>query len=196
MSVTEKHKEIDGIKENISLTKKRWGHLHTEESKKKMSEKAKLIKHKPTQGYQKGHGLLGNNPTSKGKKWKWTEEAKVNFSENYRGDKHHSKGKNGEEHPRWIKDRTLVKGRENRKSSEYYNWRSNIKIRDNYECKLKNNECSGRLEVHHIFSFTRYPELRYLLTNGITLCKYHHPLKKDEEQRMIPIFQELISNIQ
>lgn len=106
------------------------------------------------------------------------------------------KKQSGENNHRWIKDRTLVKGIENRKCSEYSNWRKQVKDRDNWKCRLCSNECSGRLEVHHIYSFTHYPELRYLLTNGITLCKYHHPLKKEEEIRMIPIFQELILNTQ
>ncbi len=47
--------------------------------------------------------------------------------------------------------------------------------------------------VHHILGFTAYPELRYEINNGITLCQAHHPLKRAEEKRLAPVFQELVS---
>lgn len=37
--------------------------------------------HTSKQGFQKGHGLLGNNPTSKGKHWKLSEETKRKMSD-------------------------------------------------------------------------------------------------------------------
>lgn len=47
--------------------------------------------------------------------------------------------------------------------------------------------------VHHILGFKEHPELRYDINNGITLCHFHHPRKKEEEKRLIPTFMELVS---
>jgi len=77
--------------------------------------------------------------------------------------------------------------------SAYMNWSYLVKKRDLGKCRLLNNECKGRLESHHIYSWREYPTLRYVLTNGITLCQFHHPRGYEQEKRMIPIFQELLS---
>ena len=61
-------------------------------------------------------------------------------------------------------------------SSEYETWRRNVLKRDNETC-----QCCGRstnyLEVHHINSFLKYPELQFDVSNGITLCKECHNVK-------------------
>lgn len=51
----------------------------------------------------------------------------------------------------------------------------------------------GRLEVHPILGFTKFPELRYDINNGITLCHFHHPRVREEEKRLSPYFMELVS---
>lgn len=104
--------------------------------------------------------------------------------------------KSGINHPKWISDRTkLLKynGSEERRSPAYKNWRINIFKRDKFICSLKSSECNGKIEAHHILSWRNYPELRFIINNGITLCHFHHPRKREEEKRMIPIFQELLS---
>ena len=65
--------------------------------------------------------------------------------------------------------------------------------RDNWKCKINNSDCKGRLEVHHILGFTKFPELRYDINNGITLCHFHHPRVREEEKRLSPYFMELVS---
>ncbi len=103
----------------------------------------------------------------------------------------------GENNPQWIKDRGLLQryGDDNkdRRSSAYNNWRKQVWLRDNFACKIANPDCAGRLEAHHILGYTEYPELRYKINNGITLCHAHHPKKRAEEKRLIPTFQELVS---
>lgn len=56
---------------------------------------------------------------------------------------------------------------------EYKAWRKSIFARDNYTCQI----ClirGGNLEADHIKEWCNYPELRYELSNGRTLCKNCH----------------------
>lgn len=61
-----------------------------------------------------------------------------------------------------------------RKGTEYKEWRSKVFERDNYTCK----ECNMRggrgkkiiLNADHIKPFAFYPELRFEISNGRTLC--------------------------
>lgn len=96
---------------------------------------------------------------------------------------------------RWIIDRSkLSKGREieYRNNPAHHNWSLNVKNRDGWKCQISNSDCSGRMEAHHILSWKNYPELRYQLNNGITLCHFHHPRKRSEEKRLSPYFQSLV----
>lgn len=100
----------------------------------------------------------------------------------------------GENNHMWIKDRNKLKiDREKAYDTKYKYWMLEVKKRDNWKCKLLNKECFGKLEAHHILSWKEYQELRYDINNGITLCHAHHPRKRAEEKRLIPIFQELVS---
>lgn len=99
----------------------------------------------------------------------------------------------GEKSHKWIKDRSEVIDQSLRRTTEGRQWRRKVFLRDNKKCKINNEDCNGQLETHHILPFRDYPELRYDINNGITLCHYHHPLKPSEEKRLSPYFQELIS---
>ena len=101
----------------------------------------------------------------------------------------------GEKNGNWIKDRTLIKGNQNRNNPEYKQWRIKVWKRDNWKCKIPNQDCSGRIEAHHILSWSNYPELRYEINNGITLCQAHHPRKRVDEAMYIPVFQKMVQNI-
>lgn len=101
--------------------------------------------------------------------------------------------KKGEEHWKWIEDRTQVKQYwTERNNPEYKQWREKVKERDG-KCRLQNENCSGYLIVHHILGWTAYPAERYNVNNGITLCQGHHPRKRADETRLVPMFQELVS---
>lgn len=125
---------------------------------------------------------------------KRTEEQKLNLSIGMTGVKHLNAM--GEKHHNWIKDRTQlsrISKQGERRTSIYFNWRKQIWLRDNFKCKIANQDCSGKIEAHHILGFKEYPELRYEINNGITLCHAHHPRKRAEEKRLSPYFQELIN---
>lgn len=54
-------------------------------------------------------------------------------------------------------------------------WREAVLARDNWTCQ----ECGkqgGKLQPHHIKSFKQYPELRFAIDNGKTLCLNCHKL--------------------
>jgi 5-methylcytosine-specific restriction endonuclease McrA len=58
-------------------------------------------------------------------------------------------------------------------NSESKKWRTFIFLRDNFTCQIC-EQVGGRLEAHHIKSWSKYPSMRYELTNGVTLCKECH----------------------
>jgi hypothetical protein len=126
-----------------------------------------------------------------------TQEIRNKISKSNIGKKqpiHQILSRSGPNASNWIKDRSKLK-KSNRKDHDYAykNWMLNVKKRDSWKCKLLNEQCNGRLESHHIFNWIDYPELRYDINNGITLCHFHHPFGREEEKRMIPIFQELLT---
>lgn len=89
--------------------------------------------------------------------------------------------------------RNFVVNEKKHLDSAYRVWMLEVKKRDKWICKMKNSECEGRLEAHHIRSWRDHPELRYIANNGITLCHAHHPRKRAEEKRLAPFFTELVS---
>lgn len=95
-----------------------------------------------------------------------------------------------------FEDRSMLKKSDRQNSGAYYEWKKQVKNRDNNKCRMSSVDCGGKLEAHHIFNWIDYKELRYIISNGITLCRNHHPLKWEEEKRMIPIFTELVSTTQ
>ncbi len=63
-----------------------------------------------------------------------------------------------------------------------------------YNCLIDNQDCYGKIVAHHILSWREYPELRHDINNGVTLCHFHHPKKRDDEKRLSNLFSELIKN--
>ena len=150
------------------------------ETRQKMSASAKGKK-KPLRTEQH---KINMSIAKTGKPHILTENGKKSFKEKM----------SGQNNPRYVKDRNkLVVSEKKHKDSKYKIWMLAVKNRDKWKCKLLNSDCKGRLESHHIFNWKEYPELRYLLTNGITLCAFHHPRGREEEKRTIPILQELLS---
>jgi 5-methylcytosine-specific restriction endonuclease McrA len=66
-----------------------------------------------------------------------------------------------------------------RGTAQYQSWRTNIFIRDQYTCQLC-GKIGGQLNAHHKKFWSKYPDLRFEDTNGITLCETCH--KKEHKK--------------
>lgn len=91
-----------------------------------------------------------------------------------RGSGNPNYGKFREKNPNWRGGSAI---QDLRKTQEYVQWRLAIFDRDGFACQGC-REIGGRLEAHHIQKWADYPELRFELSNGITLCRDCH--KKTE----------------
>src|SRR3990167_8148218 len=74
----------------------------------------------------------------------------------------------GEKHWNW-KGGKCIASKKRYFDLDYKLWREAIFERDNYSCRKC--KTSGYLTAHHIKSWKNYPELRYEIDNGVTLCE-------------------------
>lgn len=144
----------------------------------------------------------GKQPWNSGKEW--SEESKAKMSQSHKGktlsEEHREKIELAQRrrvqegtHNMYISDRTKLAKKQERNDSSYKEWRMSVYKRDNFICRMKNQDCSGRIIAHHILGWASYPELRYEVNNGITLCQDHHPLRRSEEKRLESLFRKLVS---
>ena len=57
---------------------------------------------------------------------------------------------------------------------EYKQWRTTVFERDGYKCVICGYDKGRILQADHIKSWHDYPELRFDVNNGRTLCKFCH----------------------
>lgn len=75
---------------------------------------------------------------------------------------------------------------------QYRDFRKLVRSRDKY-CKWPQCYCRKKLQVHHILPWAKYPLLRYVVTNGITLCKKHHAAIRGKEMDFATFLSGLIN---
>lgn len=80
-----------------------------------------------------------------------------------------------------ILDTEIRQSIEGRRCAEYKVWRTAVFERDAYTCR----ECGAhgvRLNAHHILQYAYFPDLRFSVDNGETLCVACH--KKRHRRRV------------
>lgn len=154
MSTLGKHWKLsEETRQKFSIAHR--GIKHTEASKKKMSQQRRGTKASLETRKKLSLAHHGKIPWNKGKHW--SEEIKKKLSIAQKGEKGHS----------WRGGLTQLNHRI-RVSLEYRLWRKSVFERDNYTCIWcgeKNN-----LHADHIKPFALFPELRFAIDNGRTLC--------------------------
>jgi hypothetical protein len=74
-----------------------------------------------------------------------------------------------------YRDGKVAERRDARFSMEYKHWRYDVFCRDHFTCQISGGT-KGRLVAHHIKAFANFPELRFALSNGITLSFFWHEI--------------------
>ena len=87
-------------------------------------------------------------------------------------DRDRAKDHSGKNHWNW-KGGITPANQVQRNSKAAKAWRRAVFTRDNFTCALCGQK-GGKLNAHHIMPWAKYPELRFDLDNGITLCQDCH----------------------
>ncbi len=156
-------------------------YIRTEYHRKRLSEshKGNIPKNiNMIKGWNKGIPRTEEQKLAHSKQmlgFKHTDEAKKKISEAGKGRTHSleakmklSLSKLGDKNPMWKGGITPI-NLAIRNSKEYKLWREAVFQRDDYTCQMCLQR-GGELNADHIKPFSLYPELRFAIDNGRTLC--------------------------
>jgi hypothetical protein len=139
-------------------------HLRHSETTKQIMREQKIGNKNPAKRLDVrekiSNALKGHTPPNKGKKM--SDGQRKNISDRMSGANSH----------RWKGGITSLQ-MQIRNTAEFSLWRKSVYVRDNFSCQ-KCGCSGGNLNAHHIYNFADYPELRFAINNGITLCKICH----------------------
>lgn len=80
----------------------------------------------------------------------------------------------GENHHRYNPNLTNEDRDKTTTTLEYIEWRKLVFERDNYTCQCCGDNKGGNLNGHHLNSRDKFPQEKYNVNNGITLCETCH----------------------
>jgi len=162
------------LKSRVKMRLSHVGYTTSQKTREKISDSMKG----KSSSWLTGRKLSKQHKENIGKgnkgKHKWSLKMKTKMSNERIGSKN----------PNW-KGGTSPRHKLDRMSLPYRVWREKVFKRDDYTCQ----ECGKRgcyLEPHHIKPFALFPELRFVVSNGITLCKKCH--KKTPSYRYSKIY--------
>lgn len=142
------------------------GKKHSDESKSKVSKKMMGNKNcvglKQTKEHIEKRAILRRGKKGNRLGSKHSIETRKQMSESHKKERAYN----------YKGDESSNKQRANC-SMEYRLWREKVFKRDNWTCQ----KCKKRgieLHPHHIYNFFKYIDLRFVMDNGITLCKDCH----------------------
>jgi len=143
--------------------------------------------HKQFAGFQKGNGLGAINKGRKCSKATIEKMRQVNLG---RKVSEQTKLKMTiAQRKRWSKVKRKTPRYRHIRDKRYLQWRSDVFQRDNWMCQTCGERSkagnSVYLEAHHIRGWTKYPKLRYKVSNGITLCLKCHKLTDNYKNKKI-----------
>jgi len=133
-------------------------------------------------GFKKGHEnycLKGSGPWL-GKKF--SKEHRQNISEANKGQVKPwlSERMSKENHWNW-KGGVTPANHLLRTTPKYKFWRKQVYTRDFWTCQDCGKKCNrGNIVAHHLKSFNDFPELRFIVSNGVTLCRSCHKKRHED----------------
>lgn len=149
-----------------------YGKYHTEETKQKLRDKLSGENHPWWEKKHSGRTLKKMSEIKLGEKnpfWdrEHTRENKIKWSNNIQGKKN----------PNWRGGIT-PENEKLRNTFELKEWRKAVFEQDNYACVCcltrSGNGRAVYLHAHHILGFADFPEKRFDVNNGATLCEPCH----------------------
>lgn len=123
-----------------------------------------------------GEKAKGRVPWNLGKAWSESVRDKIrkaNKGRKYPQNINNKKGSPGAKNGNWNGGISSIEN-SLRTSRRYEEWRKSVFERDNYECVIGGRAHGNKIVADHIKAFSLFPELRFEVANGRTLCEKCH----------------------
>lgn len=133
------------------------GRKLSEQTKRKIADRMKGKKYSEKTKKKVSLALTGR---------RWTKSQREKFSKSYKS----NPANYGRRPWNWKDGKSVTI----RRTAEYKDWRLSVFKRDGFACVGCGDNRGGNLQAHHILSFTKYPNLRLDVSNGVTLCRLCH----------------------